>query len=465
MKKNKICLFLTFIIIIASSIFLFNYGNDFYWHLKVGEYMINNHTIPKDGIFSWYALNNGLIWISHEWLFEIIIYLFQILFSNYGSFVYVLIMMSMIAIMIWKLNAEKFLEKPFYTIGWALCGTLIFANKTLPRPHLFSFLFFTITIYFAKNILQNPKSKLIYIAPIISILWSNIHGGSSNLSYIIYFIFFLYSLIIKKQKKQSIKFLYACVFSLLSIIVNPHGLKMIIYPYINMTYTTMINCIGEWKNLNFFSIDGFFYTLFIISIIYTIIKNKNRINILDCVLLIIFTILGIKATRFMPYLFIISSSIIPNYWNKSRIKINILPILSFVSIIFITINIYLVRHINQNFHKISNEMINYLKAEDNMILYNSYNLGGYLIYQGIPVFVDGRADMYIDSILSDVCQIEKGRNSSILKNYSFNTFLVENTSGAYIYLKNNSEYQLLLQDKNNSLFLLNTLVSDNETSK
>jgi hypothetical protein len=30
---------------------------------------------------------------------------------------------------------------------------------------------------------------------------------------------------------------------------------------------------------------------------------------------------------------------------------------------------------------------------------NSYNFGGYLIYQGIPVFMDGRADMYGDALL------------------------------------------------------------------
>jgi hypothetical protein len=30
---------------------------------------------------------------------------------------------------------------------------------------------------------------------------------------------------------------------------------------------------------------------------------------------------------------------------------------------------------------------------------NSYNFGGYLIYQGVPVFMDGRADMYGDALL------------------------------------------------------------------
>lgn len=66
----------------------------------------------------------------------------------------------------------------------------MFANKTLPRPHLFSFLFFSITVYFAFKTLKKD-SRDVYLAPLISILWANIHGGSSNLSYIVYFFFCL----------------------------------------------------------------------------------------------------------------------------------------------------------------------------------------------------------------------------------------------------------------------------------
>jgi len=31
-------------------------------------------------------------------------------------------------------------------------------------------------------------------------------------------------------------------------------------------------------------------------------------------------------------------------------------------------------------------------------IFNSYHFGGYLIYRGVPVFIDGRADMYGDAL-------------------------------------------------------------------
>ena len=452
-NKKNIILFLLFAFIIMCSIFLFHYGNDFYWHLKTGEYIINNNKIPKTGIFSYYAISNNLTWISHEWLFEVIIYLFQNLFSNYGAIVYIIFSLIILSFLLWKLNQENFIKYPFYAIIWAVISMLIFTNKTLPRPHLISYILFAVTILIAFEIQKGKSNKIIFLIPIISILWSNIHGGSSNLSYIIYGIFLLDS-IRRKDKELSKKYLTTLVLSLLFIMINPHGIKMIFYPYQNMTYKVMLSCIDEWQRLNIFSIDGIFYLLFIISIIYILFKNRKQVSLLTILLISIFTLLAIKSTRFMPYLLIVSTSIIPNYFQISKFKIDIIPIFIFVVLVFIILTITIViPQANNSFKRISDDMIQYLKEKENLVLYNSYNLGGYLIYKDISVFIDSRADIYINCNFSDVCQIEKGYQPNLLEKYNFNTLIIENKSGAYSYLKNNDNYELYMQDKNNSLFI------------
>lgn len=452
-NKKNIILFLTFTFIIMCSIFLFSYGNDFYWHLKTGEYIINNKKIPHTGIFSYYAISNNLTWISHEWLFEVIIYLYQNLFSNYGAIIYIIFSLIILSFLLWKLNQENFIKYPFYTVIWAVVSMLILANKILPRPHLISYILFAVTILIAFQIQKGKSNKKIFLVPIISILWSNIHGGSSNLSYIIYGIFLLDS-IRRKDKELSKKYLTTLVLSLLFIVINPYGIKMIFYPYQNMTYKVMLSCIDEWQRLNIFSIDGIFYLLFIISIIYILFKNRKELSLLTILLISIFTLLAIKSTRFMPYLLIVSTSIIPNYFQISKFKIDIIPIFIFVVLVFIILTITIViPQVNNSFKRISDDMIQYLKEKENLVLYNSYNLGGYLIYKDISVFIDSRADIYINCNFSDVCQIEKGYQPNLLEKYNFNTLIIENKSGAYSYLKNNDNYELYMQDKNNSLFI------------
>jgi hypothetical protein len=47
------------------------------------------------------------------------------------------------------------------------------------------------------------------------------------------------------------------------------------------------------------------------------------------------------------------------------------------------------------------EAVNFLNEEDSIgpLGFNNYNWGGYLIWRGLPVFVDGRADVYMDEFL------------------------------------------------------------------
>ena len=76
MKKNRLFIFL-FVLLFFIGIFsitFFRVDPDFLWHLKAGEYMFNNGIITYD-VFSWFT--SGKYWMSHEWLFEIIIYLFK----------------------------------------------------------------------------------------------------------------------------------------------------------------------------------------------------------------------------------------------------------------------------------------------------------------------------------------------------------------------------------------------------
>lgn len=454
MKDNKNrTLFFTFTLIIMCSIFLFNYGNDFYWHLKTGEYIINNWKIPHTGIFSYYAVNNSLSWISHEWLFELIIFIFQTVFSTYGAIIYIITSLLIFSFILWKLNRQNFIKYPFYTIIFAVASMLILANKTLPRPHLISYILFALTIFVAFETRKNKSNKIILLTPIISVLWSNIHGGSSNLSYIIYIIFLLDS-IRNNDKNLSVKYFIMALLSILSIMINPHGIKMIFYPYQNMTYKIMLSCIDEWQSLNILSVDGIFYLLFMITIICILFKNKKQANLLHIFLISIFVLLAIKSTRFMPYLLIVATSIIPNYFQTSKFKVDIAPIFISVILIFITLTTTIViPNVNNSFKIISDDMINYLQKKENLVLYNSYNLGGYLIYKDIPVFIDSRADIYIDCNFSDVCQIEKGYQPDLLEKYNFNTLIIENKSGAYSYLKNNNNYELYIQDDNNSLFI------------
>ena len=452
-KKKNIWLYLSFVLTICIAISFFSNGLDYYWHVKIGSYIVNNLKIPYVDIFSWYGTLNNLHWISHEWLYECLIYGFKYLFGNTGSLIYTFLVLFGISSIIYKYNKKYFEKNTFYTILLAITGLIVLGFKLFPRPHLLSYLFFTITLYFAYDLLNNPKSKKIYFSILISILWANFHGGSSNLSYIVYLMILcinLFSIKYKKisnkklNKEQILKYLYAIITSFIGIIINPHGFKMIIYPYINLTYKIMIECIEEWGGITFNG-EGKIYIVLILILIFIFIKElkkKEKISLTNLLITIIFIIMGIRSVKFFPYLYLFICFYIPKSFKKNRFYIN--PMI--VSIVLIVANIFFIFSYKEK-KLVSDEIIDYIKDNKIERLYNSYDLGGYLIYKDIKPFIDGRADMYVKSNFKDACYIEQGRDFELINKYDFDYFVIYKNSKLSDCLSKKDNYELVIDGK------------------
>ena len=86
-KENSMTLLIAFLVFsfvltLAVSVCI---DTDFFWHIKAGEYM-SKHGVLTSDVFSWYMY--GKSWMSHEWLFEIIIYNLNRLLGNSFYFIF-----------------------------------------------------------------------------------------------------------------------------------------------------------------------------------------------------------------------------------------------------------------------------------------------------------------------------------------------------------------------------------------
>ena len=106
----------------------------------------------------------------------------------------------------------------------------------------------------------------------------------------------------------------------------------------------------------------------------------------------------------------------------------------------------------------SNWILENLNLED-IRLYNEYNYGSYLLFKGIPVFIDSRADLYAPEF--NKTEEKKGRdifsdyiNTSAINNYYENKFeeydithvIVVKNAKLNMFLSRNAEYKELYQD-------------------
>ena len=99
---------------------------------------------------------------------------------------------------------------------------------------------------------------------------------------------------------------------------------------------------------------------------------------------------------------------------------------------------------------------------ENIKLYNEYNFGSYLLFKGIPVFVDSRADLYLPEFNKDVKVFEdfltiSGLGSfdmeGIFNKYGFTHFITNSKAKLKVYLNAKpEEYKQIYSDDNFSIF-------------
>ena len=115
-----------------------------------------------------------------------------------------------------------------------------------------------------------------------------------------------------------------------------------------------------------------------------------------------------------------------------------------------------------------NYILEHVDDVSKMKIYNEYNYGSYLLFRGIPVFIDSRADLYAPEfngekdIFNDFINIS---NLSVyyenkFKEYKITHVLVYKNSKLNMFLSRNSDYKLLYSD---DYFYFYERLASNET--
>ena len=464
LKKHKYVLGISFLLVCFSLFMtmLFHKESDYLWHVKAGEYMVKNKGVLTKDVFSWFM--NGKYWMSHEWGFDVLIYLLKSLFGKSHLFIYPFLCITGLLLILFLSNKKNYLKNIIFSLFWII-GFLIFCVYMQARPHLLSFSFVALTIWFLYDLFNNEKSKKIYFLPLVTLFWTNFHGGSSNLSYILCLIFVVVGLFkfnftkvaaTRLGKKQILKYLSVALICALVICINPHGVKMLSYPYLNIADSVMVNFISEWQPTVLSNSSHYPYFILVIFIVGVMLLSKEKIKFIDLALLGISIVLGLKSIRFWGYTYIFMSYVVFNYINERKIDRGTTRILFLLGSLFLVIFMTNYEILDKEYSKkvISDEMINTIKKESPKRLYNMYDYGGELISNDIEVFIDGRADLYSKYNLSDYSDISmlKGDYIKMIEKYDFDYFLVNRKYPINTYLGYSDDYEVLLDNKDTILY-------------
>jgi hypothetical protein len=249
------------------------------------------------------------------------------------------------------------------------------------------------------------------------------------------------------SKVQRRRYFFVIVLSILSVCINIHGFKMLLYPYQNMMNQAMISNISEWRSTNLGDPIHWIYFVLVFVILLVMLLSKKKIRFLDFVLFCVCFVLGLKSIRFWFYTYIVLNYVVFDYIEERKIEkgtFSGILILSGMLLALFVIRGPSLKLSNPNY-LLQEEDIAFLKKENPQRLFNMYDYGGDLIYHDISVFMDGRADFYSEHYYDDYLKISNfdWDSVSLLEKYQFDYFLVDQKYPISTYLENNSSYEKL----------------------
>jgi hypothetical protein len=446
---------------------------DYYWHNKLGGYIVDNKSLMTQDTFSWLSIQNGYTEYAHSWLGSVLIYflgcLGKLLFgrADYGAILVSGIGVCLTVGATYWFFIRRFKKETtrFLLLMATLCLCLI---STKARPQAFSTPLFIILI----GLLYRMKGwkDCLYIG-IITILWANIHGGTVLIvpAFAGFFLilsaipnFEFYSLShTKKDNKTILNYGIALAACFAASCLNPFGVKLYTYAF-GTNSSSIKSYVAEWKPAAL--ISPIVLISILIIILTLLVAKKIRLSVF--IILIGSMMLSAIRIRYSLYLgmFCVPAMCITFEGSEFKKTFAMKKIMIYLCIVGALMFFNLQGHISTGDNRIvknsnlpSKELVSEIKEKDYKRLYSSYDIGGYLIFNDIPSFVDSRADLFgadniRNAIYFDHFTFEtKDDFKEFLEKFDFDGILLSAKSPTSTYLADYG-YKKVSEDENFILF-------------
>ncbi|MDD3296987.1 MAG: hypothetical protein PHU64_06455 [Candidatus Omnitrophica bacterium] len=435
-------------------------GADYLFHIKSGQVIVEEKQLPSTDIFSF--IKNSKTWNNHEWLYQIGLYYIYENFGLQGMFLLKIIIFSL---------AFFLLACIALRVDWVFSFPLLFYGLQISlrrftlRPDNLSFLFFI--LFLLPFVFK--KRRLLFLLPLVQILWVNIHGfffiGPAVLA--------IYLLLAPAADKNGGRKFYngaklSFIFCILACFVTPHPRLMFQYPFmvikdiVSGNQKLFYQFIQELSSPLASAKNNYIFLVYITAglgfLIFTRKRNWFYIGLFSAI-----AVFSLNSLRNMYFIVPVTIAVFVNCYphiKESFLKLFLkekgfflLKVIFFIFTVFISFKTFgTIRHL-------PDKKIDYLTKDNKVVseglflardpqgypaqmlkfigktplpkkMFNTFNLGAMLIFNFYPerqVFIDGRTEFYGQEFFSLYRKISEGNSQAIeqaVSEYGLRGFMI-----------------------------------------
>ena len=384
---------------------------DYYWHLKAGELIWKDQTLPEGDPFSWSF--QGQPWVLHEWLFQVALYLWESTFGKAGTAIATAVLTA-VSVYIAYAVADSFIQRPAVSFMLAIVFAGGIAAAGAPRPHMVSILFFAITLALVFRAKYWHRHAGLLLIPVMMLIWVNAHGGYAlGIAIMLAFTGFEFlNLLGRRRFRQQV---WLCLWlsvvtaaTIAASLVNPDGIAHWSYPFY-VAKLELVSAIEEWKSIMTSPTRGLWYAGGAMVFFVLVFGSGRRLDVTELLFPIIVFIAGLMQARHAPFATLtflafagpaLARETEPHPAPRAAAPKALGWVLALATLAVpavFTRSAYF-EAVRQIMPSDTVAFVEETGLKGNM--FNEYDIGGYLIDRLYPerkVFIDGRADLYGDA--------------------------------------------------------------------
>lgn len=410
---------------------------DTWWHLRTGNLILSEGRLPLTDPFSF--TRGGQEWINHSWGSQILMtVLYRLTGGNFtaadsgniGLALYMAGLATGGCYFIWRACAGNAFVRAFVIVITAATAAIFWA----PRPHMTSFFLSAVT-YYLLWLYRVRKRELLWVLPVLMIVWVNLHGGFA-IGFLLLFGTIAGEIcgrLFDPQNpdvltwQQIGKLILITVICAVVLVINPNTTQMWSYPFRTVGIGALQDYIQEWNSPNFHGRETWPFIALVVGTFAAVGLGSRKLNWTDLALFTGMFFLSLYAGRNIASFAIVAAPILSLHLDSYLVERGVRlsrprPSRGFaVTLNYVIVAVVLLGSLLKIAATLNTELVDtsqrdilpvgvaeYVRdasarGELGGRMFNSYNWGGYLMYLApdVPVFVDGRTDLYDDALLRE----------------------------------------------------------------
>jgi hypothetical protein len=383
--------------------------SDAWWHLKTGQYIVTQHRLPYPDPFAYTTALAKPAYageavtqrfnLTHEWLAQALMYLIE----SAGGLGAVVLWKAILLTLCCSLTAwivRRRTSSWLWAVAAALAAAPSLTDFAHDRPSLLSYAF-----PFAFIAIFEARRRL-WLLPVLALIWANCHGGFF-LGWVVCGAYCAQALLARAPDARLIlAFSGAAV---LASGLNPNGFN-VVSTLVSYRQSPLTATLIEWSRPGFWG-EPYAFFLLLYGAAAALALSWSRVRIADWLMFAAFAAASLAAFRNVPLMALLAPILIATYFPWKRMLPAIwkraLPAMWKPMLPAVAQYAAAAALACGTVWGIASGAFFQLRAAEwrypagaadflrqhgiGARLFNTYEDGGYFIWRGLPVFIDGRS--------------------------------------------------------------------------